>query len=44
MNFFKNKSTLITGKTGPCCNFVIRKTSIGNIQDSSPEEIWNGSE
>lgn len=43
MNFLKNKSILITGGIGPCCNLVGRKTSIGNIQDSSIEEIWNGS-
>ena len=43
MNFLKNKSTLITGETGPCCNFVGGKTSIGKIQNSSIEEIWNGS-
>tara|TARA_Y100001970_G_C14251651_1_gene872311 strand:- start:456 stop:674 length:219 start_codon:yes stop_codon:yes gene_type:complete len=43
MNFLKNKSILITGEIGSCCNFVRRKTSIGNIQNSSIEEIWNGS-
>ena len=42
MNFLKNKSILITGGIGPCCNLVGRKTSTGNIQDSSIEEIWNG--
>ena len=42
MNFLKNKSILITGEISPCCNLVIRKTLTGNIQDSSPDEIWNG--
>ena len=42
MNFLKNKSILITGEIGPCCNLVGRKTSTGNIQGSSIEEIWNG--
>ena len=42
MNFLKNKSILIIGEVGHCCSLVGIKTSTGNIQDSSMEEIWNG--
>ena len=30
------------GSVGPCCNLVGRKTPIGNINDNSIYEIWNG--
>tara|TARA_B100000035_G_C20971058_1_gene541054 strand:- start:56 stop:1102 length:1047 start_codon:yes stop_codon:yes gene_type:complete len=31
------------GKVGPCCNLVGRMSPIGNINDQSIYEIWNGS-
>jgi radical SAM protein with 4Fe4S-binding SPASM domain len=31
------------GSVGPCCNLVGRKTPIGNVNDNSIHEIWNGS-
>ena len=27
---------------GPCCNLTGKKIPIGNIKDSTIEEMWNG--